>query len=84
MTTGSRLSGYSRRVPLSPAEVRLLEEACTNRDNEAARTLLNAFGVTTAAEVLAQIAAAPVTIRGELMEEVKRAIEAQRRFRPRR
>jgi ribosomal protein L12E/L44/L45/RPP1/RPP2 len=84
MTTGSRLSGYARRVPLSSAEVRLLEEACINRDNETARSLLNVFGAKTADEVLAQIAAAPVTIRGEFMEEVKRAIEAQRRFRPRR
>jgi hypothetical protein len=71
-------------MPLSTAEVRLLEEACANRENEVARSLLNVFGAKTAAEVLAQIAAAPVTIRAEFMEEVKKAIDTQRRYRPRR
>jgi hypothetical protein len=70
-------------VPLSLAEIRLLEAACVNRDNEAARSLLNVFAATTAAEVLAEIKAAPVIIRDDFMDEVKRAIEAQRLFRPR-
>ena len=71
-------------MPLSVTELRLLEEACANRENQAALGLLNVFGATTAAEILAQIAGAPVTIRAEFMDQVRKAIDEQRRLRPRR
>lgn len=68
-------------MPISAAERRLFEEACANLENHAAHSLLNVFGCTTAAEVLDQIAAAPVTIRAEFMDEVRKAIDEQRRAR---
>ena len=68
-------------MPVSATERRLLEEACANRENHYAQSLLNVFGCKTAAEVLDQIAAAPVTIRAELMEQVRKAIDEQRRVR---
>lgn len=71
-------------MPLSVTERRLLEEACANRDNHAAQGLLNVFGTTTASGILEQIASAPVTIRAEFMDQVRKAIDDQRRFRPRR
>jgi hypothetical protein len=71
-------------MPLSATELRLLEEACANRENQTAFALLNVFGAKTAAEVLKQIADSPVTIRVEFMDQVRKAIEEQRRFRPRR
>jgi polyribonucleotide nucleotidyltransferase len=71
-------------MPLSATELRLLEEACATRENQTARELLNVFGATTAAEVLRNIADAPVTIRGDFMTQVRKAIDEQRRFRPRR
>lgn len=71
-------------MPLSATELRLLEEACVNRENRTARELLNVFGAKTAAEILGNIADAPVTIRGDFMTQVRKAIEEQRRFRPRR
>ncbi|HEY8711890.1 MAG TPA: hypothetical protein VIM68_03410 [Thermoanaerobaculia bacterium] len=70
-------------MPLSATELRLLEEACANRENQAAFGLLNVFGATTAAEILAQIAEAPVTIRAEFMDQVRKAIDEQRRVRRR-
>lgn len=68
-------------MPVSATERRLLEEACANHENHAAHSLLNVFGCTTAGEVLDQIAAAPVTIRAELMDQVRKAIDEQRRVR---
>jgi hypothetical protein len=69
---------------LSSAERTLLEAACANRDNEMARKLKNLFGVSTVDGILEQVAAAPVTVRLELIDEVRKAIDEQRRFRPRR
>ncbi len=69
-------------MPLTPSELRLFEEACANRANQGVASLLNVFGAATASQILEQIAAAPVTIRKEFMEHVRRAIEEQRRFRP--
>jgi hypothetical protein len=71
-------------MPLSATELRLLEEACANRENRIALELLNVFGATTAAEILKQIADAPVTIRADFMTQVRKAVDEQRRFRPRR
>lgn len=71
-------------MPLSATELRFLEEACANRENQTAHELLNVFGATTAAEILKNIADSPVTIRGDFMAQVRKAIEEQRRFRPRR
>jgi hypothetical protein len=68
-------------MPVSATERRLLEEACANRDNHAAQSLLNVFGCTTAAEILDQLSAAPVTIRAEFMDQVHKAIDEQRRVR---
>jgi hypothetical protein len=72
----------SAEMPLSSTEVQLLEQACANRGNHAAAALLNVFGASTAREVLDQISAAPVTVRAEFMDQVHKAIEEQRRFRP--
>lgn len=71
-------------MPLSSAEVQLLEEACATRENQAAAALLNLFGTNNAREVLDQIVAAPVTVRAELMDQVRKAIDEQRRYRLRR
>ena len=71
-------------MPLSATELRLLEEACANRENQTALELLNVFGARTAADILKNIADAPVTIRGEFLTQVRKAIDEQRRFRPRR
>ena len=70
-------------MPVSATELRLLEEACANRDNQIAQSLLNVFGTTHATGILESIADAPVTIRAEMMEQVRKAIDEQRRFRPR-
>ena len=76
------LASYSHdAMPLTSTELLLLEQACANRDNHVASTLLNVFGVKTAADILAAIADAPVTIRAELMNQVKKAVDEQRRFR---
>jgi len=69
-------------MPVSATELRLLEEACANRENHAAQSLLNVWGTTSAAGILQSIADAPVTIRAEMMDQVRKAIEEQRRFRP--
>lgn len=71
-------------MPLSPTDTRLFEEACANSDNAAARDLLNVFGTTTVAEILKQVNAVPVTIRADLMDQVRQAIEQQRRLRAKR
>lgn len=71
-------------MPLSPMELQLLEQACVNRENHLAASLLNVFGVNCAGDILAGIANSPVTIRAELMDQVKKAVDEQRRFRPRR
>lgn len=68
-------------MPLSVDELRLLDDACGSRDNEAARILQNAFGVTKASEIMQQIVAAPITIRKDLMEQVQMAIDEQKRQR---
>jgi hypothetical protein len=68
-------------MPLSSAEVQLLDEACSNHENHAAGALINLFATANAREVLDQIVAAPVTIRADLMDEVRKAIDEQRRFR---
>ena len=70
-------------MAVSPKELRLLEEACANRENEVARALLNAFGATSAVEMLDQLKYAPVTIRNEFMDYVHRAIDSQRTVRRR-
>ncbi|HEX9160111.1 MAG TPA: hypothetical protein VF980_00270 [Thermoanaerobaculia bacterium] len=67
---------------LSTDDRLVFEAACATRENEVARTLLNLFGAANADEVLEQIAAAPVTVRSELIEHVFKAIDEQRRFRP--
>jgi hypothetical protein len=68
---------------LSGEERSLLEAACANRDNEAAQTLMNLFGVATADEIIEHVAATRAPMRTDLINEVRKAIEAQRRFRPR-
>lgn len=68
-------------MPLTTTERRLLEEACANRENHTAQSLLNVFGCTSAADVIAQIAAAPVTIRADFMDQVRKAVDDQRRYR---
>lgn len=68
---------------LSPTEMRLFEDACANRENQPAASLLNLFGAAKASEILTQVAGVPVTIRAELMDHMRKAIEEQRRFRPR-
>ena len=68
-------------MPVSATERRLLEEACANRDNRFAQSLLNVFGCKTASEILDQLSAAPVTIRTEFMDQVRKAIDEQRRVR---
>lgn len=68
-------------MPLTTTERRLLEEACANRENHTAQSLLNVFGCKSAADVIAQIAAAPVTIRADFMDQVRKAVDDQRRYR---
>lgn len=71
-------------MPISATELQLLQDACTNRDNQTAQSLLNVFGAQSAAEILSRVADAPVTIRVEMMDQVRKAVDEQRRFRPRR
>jgi hypothetical protein len=68
---------------LSSTDRALLEEACANRHNEKARSLLNVFGASTAAEIIDHITSAPAAIRTDLIDEVLQAINDQRRFRQR-
>ena len=70
-------------MPLSPTELQLLEDACANRDNHIAAGLLNVFAGKCAADVLHGIADAPVTIRIEFMDSVRKAIDEQRLARTR-
>lgn len=69
-------------MPLTADELRLLDAACGTRSNEAARVLQNAFGLSHAADIMAQIDAAPLTIRKDLMDQVWLAIDEQKRKRP--
>ena len=68
-------------MPLSPTEREVFEEACANRQNEAAITLLNLFASKSAADVLEQILLVPPKVRPDVMEQVRKAIEEQRRAR---
>jgi hypothetical protein len=68
-------------MPLSADELRLLDAACGSRDNEAARVLQNAFGMTAARDIMVQIATSPVTVRSDFMDQVRLAIDEQKRRR---
>ena len=66
-------------MKFSLEELRILEIACADRNNVAARDLVNLYAATSAADLVAQVYGSPADIRDELLRKVREAIDEQKR-----
>lgn len=57
----------------------MLDQACADQGNRAAHQLVNLFGATCAADVMAHVIAAPRDLREELFRVMREAIDEQKR-----